>query len=241
MNKQAYFDKSKKEKVSKKCPLYERCQRCAFSLYFLSGLDQENYKSVDNALEEVGLWKLDENDELIIQVGSVVSKIGGKNILYFENVCPEVPLFSNGTFGYIPKKAITKGSWDNFYPKNKFGEDGKFEVLETGHFTECREYIKYQQNSKNHTKLSPPNQFVYLMKNNRSGFYKIGRSVNPKFRERTLQAQEPQIELLDTCIAPKELEKELHQQFSNKRIRGEWFELNNIDVNTIIEKMKAYQ
>jgi len=109
MDKQAYFDKSKKEKVSKKCPLYERCQRCAYSLYFLSGLDQEDYKSIDNGLEEEGLWKLDENDELIIQVGSVVSKIGGRNNLYFENVCPEVPLFSNGTFSYIPKKAITRG------------------------------------------------------------------------------------------------------------------------------------
>jgi len=40
---------------------------------------------------------------------------------------------------------------------------------------------------------------------------------------------------------PKELEKELHQQFSNKRIRGEWFELNDKDINTIIEKMKEYQ
>jgi len=240
MNKQDYFEKSKKDKVSKKCPLYERCQRCALSLYLLSGLDQENYESVDSALKAEGLWELDENDQMITQVGSVVSKIGGRTSLYFENVCPEVPLFSNETFDYIPNKAITKGAWDSLSKADKQGVDGKFEILDTGHFTECREYIKYHNESKNYTKLSPPKQFVYLMRNNRSGYYKIGRSVNPKFRESTLQAQEPNVELLDTCIAPKELERELHQQYSNKRLRGEWFELDIDDVNKIITKFRQY-
>lgn len=241
MKTQEYFEKSKKEKVSKKCPLYERCQRCAFSLYFLSGLDQENYKSVDIALEEEGLWKLKEDEDLILQIGSVVSKIGGINSLYFENVCPEVSLFSNGTRSFIPKKSVTKGSWDNFYKKDKFGEDGKFEVLEEGHFTECREFIDYQTKSKNYTKLSPPTQYVYLMLNKRSGHFKIGRSVNPRFREKTLQSQEPEVELVESCLAPKEFENELHKQFASKRIRGEWFELEDNDLKLIADKMNEYQ
>jgi hypothetical protein len=78
-----------------------------------------------------------------------------------------------------------------------------------------------------------PRTFVYLMKNTRNGYYKIGRSKKPGYREKTLQAEEPEIVLEWKLEARPEDEKHLHQMFAKKRIRGEWFELEIDDVRWI--------
>jgi hypothetical protein len=79
---------------------------------------------------------------------------------------------------------------------------------------------------------------VYLMRNNLTNHYKIGRSNNPEYRERTLQSQEPDVELLFSCHESIITEKELHDLFDHKRIRGEWFDLNANDVLKIRELME---
>lgn len=75
--------------------------------------------------------------------------------------------------------------------------------------------------------------FVYLMKDARSGFYKIGYSKDPKYRERTLQAEAPMVDLLYTWAGSIEEEQYLHELFADQRIRGEWFDLNTDDIQTI--------
>lgn len=40
------------------------------------------------------------------------------------------------------------------------------------------------------------NEYVYLMVNTETSFIKIGTSINPKYRERTLQSQEPKVHLV---------------------------------------------
>lgn len=72
--------------------------------------------------------------------------------------------------------------------------------------------------------------YVYLMYNKKTGYYKIGKSNNPSYRERTLQSQEPDINLLCKSIGGVRLEKKLHFIFKDKRIRGEWFDLNENDI-----------
>ena len=66
-------------------------------------------------------------------------------------------------------------------------------------------------------------------KNN--GYFKIGNSVNPKYREKTLQSEKPSIVLYATCDS--NIEHRLHMEFKDKRIRGEWFYLNTNDLLTI--------
>ena len=66
---------------------------------------------------------------------------------------------------------------------------------------------------------------LYLMKNKRSGHYKIGVSKQPKFREKTLQSQEPDVELVGCWPKMAEWEKHWHSHFSKNRLRGEWFSL----------------
>ena len=66
------------------------------------------------------------------------------------------------------------------------------------------------------------------MKNVANGYYKIGTSRRPVVRERTLQAQEPDIRLLASVDAEGIRERELHQRYARKRVRGEWFALGMV-------------
>jgi predicted GIY-YIG superfamily endonuclease len=79
------------------------------------------------------------------------------------------------------------------------------------------------------------NAFVYLMKNTRNGYTKIGISKNPKHREKTLQSEEPEIDLIWKKEIPNAIgrEIELHKKYSDKRIRGEWFDLTEQDIQNI--------
>ena len=76
-------------------------------------------------------------------------------------------------------------------------------------------------------------QKTYLMKDLKTGYIKIGYSTNPRFREKTLQAEQPRIVLLKVC--DENVERLLHKQYADKRKRGEWFNLSKEDIQTIIE------
>lgn len=73
----------------------------------------------------------------------------------------------------------------------------------------------------------------YLMLNGRHGLVKIGRSKRPRGRERTLQGQDPWLELLACWPAPVKQENLLHKHFAAKRERGEWFRLQVRDIYTL--------
>ena len=77
--------------------------------------------------------------------------------------------------------------------------------------------------------------FIYIMQNKRNGYKKIGQSVNPKYREKTLQSEEPEIDLIwkHKVDNMDKYECLLHEKFSGKRLRGEWFDLENDDVEYI--------
>jgi len=80
--------------------------------------------------------------------------------------------------------------------------------------------------------------YVYLMKDTTNSFFKIGISNNPNYREKTLQSEKPTIELIIAKEYPirkiaESFEKALHNTYSEKRIRGEWFKLNDDDVKNI--------
>jgi len=71
---------------------------------------------------------------------------------------------------------------------------------------------------------------VYLMYDKSTGHTKIGRSFKPQQREKTLISDKSSIELF--FVSPhceSSIEKELHKIFKHKRVRGEWFDLNEED------------
>lgn len=83
-------------------------------------------------------------------------------------------------------------------------------------------------------------EYVYIMKHV-CGLFKIGKATNPKVRERTLQAEDPRLELVAYALCGREVESKLHKIFADKRIRGEWFSLeqNHVDWITTFLQMKA--
>jgi Meiotically up-regulated gene 113 len=85
--------------------------------------------------------------------------------------------------------------------------------------------------SKSNTDLTVCKYKTYPMRDTLRGFYKIGKSKNPTIREGTLQAEVPTIELLH--VIHDDIELYLHEKFNSKRLRGEWFDLSEADVNYI--------
>lgn len=242
MDKNEYFSKSESEQLPKRCPLIGRCGRYASSILLLAEIDKYGKGiTLDDKLINEGYLVQDFEKDGVPQAGAPVEATRGTDFISFSNSCPEVTLFENRViFGIIPEKPIIAGCWDRFWRENQFGDDGKFKVYKEGHFSECAEFAFYQMDRPKKKKRSPaPMTYVYLMLDNHTGRYKIGRSVNPKFRERTLQSQEPDVELVETWLAPPKLETELHRKFHEKRYRGEWFDLNESDVVAIFEIMDS--
>ncbi len=74
---------------------------------------------------------------------------------------------------------------------------------------------------------------IYVMIDTINLYYKIGRSIKPLDRERTLQSEKPTIELVRTYEGQIGDEITLHTMFADKRIRGEWFRLTPDDLSNI--------
>ena len=92
-----------------------------------------------------------------------------------------------------------------------------------------------RDNQKETASLQDSSCFVYLMKDETNGYHKIGISNKPEYRERTLQSEKPTIVLLcakefPTRIIAEAIESALHKAFEGKRLRGEWFALDEKDV-----------
>jgi hypothetical protein len=78
---------------------------------------------------------------------------------------------------------------------------------------------------------------LYLMKCNRTGFYKIGKSKNPKHREKTLQSESPSIQMIAVFNGQGWQERDWHIHFAKCRVRGEWFDLTKIQVAFMCQEL----
>lgn len=90
--------------------------------------------------------------------------------------------------------------------------------------------------------LCPPKEskpvMTYLMRDNKTLLYKIGKSVDPYQRHKELRCGNPQIELIG--LFDTDVESELHQKYKDKRHKGEWFKLSEQDVSDIFKKEFFY-
>jgi len=79
-------------------------------------------------------------------------------------------------------------------------------------------------------------KYLYLMKDEINGAYKIGVSNNPKYREATLASQKPSIKLVGMWAEMGDNERDWHEYFKNERMRGEWFDLTAAQVRFFVSK-----
>lgn len=80
-------------------------------------------------------------------------------------------------------------------------------------------------------------QKTYLMRDTATGLIKIGKSYDPKIREKTLRSDKPTVDLF--FVIEENVERELHIEYSLFRVRGEWFNLSDESVNDIIKRFSG--
>lgn len=76
---------------------------------------------------------------------------------------------------------------------------------------------------------------TYLMKD-KTGLYKIGRSTDPYRRTKDLRVGNSAVELV--CEINDDIEKELHEKYSQQRVTGEWFNLTAKQAEEIVKLSK---
>lgn len=183
-----------------------------------------------------------QNDEKVLEYKSSITK-------------SELELFVNKEFKKWKINLVTesreilggeKGSIIDYESKSnlkivikKFGADYASTVL-----SNISDYQPIEnRESIVSTDLKDDTCHVYLMHDTTNGYYKIGISNKPYYREKTLQSEKPTIELIASRKFPvrkiaESIEKSLHGVYDNKRLRGEWFELDEKDVEHIVESLK---
>lgn len=85
--------------------------------------------------------------------------------------------------------------------------------------------------------------YVYLMHDEANGYYKIGMSNDPTYREGTLQSEKPTIKLVASHKYPSRkiasaIEAALHNVYKDNHVRGEWYRLDANDVLAIKETLE---
>ena len=73
---------------------------------------------------------------------------------------------------------------------------------------------------------------VYVIKS-KSNTYKIGFSANPKKRLMAIRSSNCDVRMISIYNGTIKDERALHEMFKSKRIRGEWFILDNEDLSII--------
>ena len=148
------------------------------------------------------------------------------------------------------KQAITligNKNWDNIKEKfildknnNYFNQRLREEKTKRSNYVESRRQSRI--------KCDEDNVRIYIVRDNVRGTYKIGSSVNPIRRYNELSNQQNPA-IMEDKVGERDItliwyslpvmrseEKELHEEFNNKRITGEWYDLDKEDLNYIYEK-----
>lgn len=96
---------------------------------------------------------------------------------------------------------------------------------------------KRKEKNKTKTKIQTDG-YVYLVKLDKH--YKIGISISPESRlqEFTLLPYPLQDICIENVKNYKQVEKELHKIYAKKRVRGEWFSLDDKDIDYIKRYLK---
>lgn len=183
----------------------------------------------------------------LVEDGSQI-KEGDEIYLYTDSVLARAQLARFGVQLEVPRihKAEKSGFVDIRFSKNGLHIKDKalmYVIRKSNEFLHAKMSLTNSHDLKNKDSDIEDSCFVYLMKDMANGYFKIGISNKPEYREKTLQSEKPTIELLASkkftirkiAVA---LENSLHTAFVDKRLRGEWFRLNESEVKHITNALE---
>lgn len=165
--------------------------------------------------------------------------------LLFQYMLLESQMSSTGVFEFPLEKQKKYGLSDNgqFYlDREELKDNGFINVVYWGKTDrKCNLYM-ISDEWKNKTQKNTNIDCGYLYVIEVDGNYKIGISKNVKkrFGEYTKMAVEPKVIILEYCKKYAILEKDLHKKYEDKNVRGEWFRLNEKDINDIRTYIQPY-
>jgi hypothetical protein len=164
-------------------------------------------------------------------------KESGISDIYYNPNCSVCKLSIDEEYFFIPKNTrFSEPDWREIFPtvKGNIVDINRIVRMENEEVSiYSLEEVEYEKAA---TKTRYNKTFVYVMIDKSTGLYKIGRSNNPQYRERTLQSEKPTIDLMFKFEGMVMDEKVLHDKYAGKRIRGEWFAIGYEE----IEEIKMY-
>ncbi|MFW6219439.1 MAG: GIY-YIG nuclease family protein [bacterium] len=87
-------------------------------------------------------------------------------------------------------------------------------------------------------------RYVYLIRSQDNGYYKIGVSKNPQKRIEALQTgNSSKLKLINKFLTeyPTKIETSLHSRYSHTKKNGEWFDLTIEDELKFIDECKKIE
>jgi len=180
-----YYEISRKDKLPKRCPILNICERRLWTLYFFNDYFDEEYKRKHRIEEvikpedrELKIVELLKNKSLISQTyekdkievrGKPNGISKGKIGVGFSGMCPEIALFEEHQYQHdIPRISAIGGRFSHN------SEDG--EGYYCGHFSECPEFAYYhyhyegkstkKRQSKNRVGISKKLRFEIYQRDN---------------------------------------------------------------------------
>lgn len=132
----------------------------------------------------------------------------------------------------------------NQYAKNRLIDEGKIDEARAN-ISEAKKLATEREEKEKLNKVKRAGGcigYIYLIKS--SYGYKIGKTINLKQRSKLFGVLMPfKFEFIfqKECKDYNNLELKLHEMFAHKNLNGEWFQLSEDDVNTIIKEVAKYE
>ena len=151
--------------------------------------------------------------------------------------------FNRGLDVPVPIFGFSFVNWDDFLRKNSkrelyYGAEAEDVAIKWKH-----QFAKYDTTGEHVYSLydsEPTKGHIYLMRDENTTSVKIGFTSKPDIgaRQSSLQTGNPgRIEVLGSFrCSSRKTEKVLHEMFSEHRLRGEWFDLSEHQVDSILDK-----
>lgn len=230
------------------CGSLSECMDAALAYFYDLGKFAEHYGTMfwDNRGVELKFKKIADTDKKKISEYTIGEKVKIKSHKWYNSladnhgnieICGEDGDFSFPMSEYCGRTmTITRQLCHNQYELDGIGfwfPDWCFDrVVSTTDKPKSEIALRPIHNRKERT------QKTYLMRDENTGCTKIGKSVNPRTRERTLLSDKPTITLFMVC--EKNVEKILHKEYADKNVRGEWFNLTAEDIADISKNYNFY-
>ena len=113
-------------------------------------------------------------------------------------------------------------------------DDFLHEIAMNGMFLD---YMICKTESESRLQTEERNIKTYILKDELSGLYKIGKTSDLDKRLKSLRCGNPFISLYATI--GRDCESELHKLFDSKRFEREWFNLSDDDIEFIVQTYNA--